>query len=125
MNIPANLKYTKNHEWVKVDGDVAYIGVTDYAQSQLGDVVFIEIDTEGETIEQGETFGTVEAVKTVADLYMPIAGEVLEANPILEDAPESVNNSPYENGWLIKIKPANLADIDELMDADTYKGTIA
>lgn len=124
MNVPANLKYTEDHEWIRVEGDVAYVGVTDYAQSQLGDVVFVEIDTEGETIEKGETFGTIEAVKTVADLYMPITAEVLEANTALEDAPDAVNKSPYEEGWLIKIKPENMADIDEMMDAEAYKATL-
>jgi len=124
MNFPADLKYTKDHEWVKLEGDVATIGITDFAQSELGDVVFVEIETEGETLDAEETFGTVEAVKTVSDLYMPVSGEVVEVNGDLEDAPENVNNDPYGAGWMIKVKVADTSAIDELMDADAYKASI-
>lgn len=124
MNIPENLKYTDDHEWVKVDGDVATIGVTDFAQGQLGDVVFVEIETEGETLSKGETFGTIEAVKTVSDLFMPLDGEVVEINPNLEDAPESVNSDPYGDGWMIKVKLGDASQVDELLDAAAYKATI-
>jgi len=124
MNFPADLKYTKDHEWVKLEGDVATIGITDFAQSELGDVVFVEIETEGETLDSEETFGTVEAVKTVSDLYMPVSGEVFEVNGDLEDAPENVNNDPYGAGWMIKVKVADTSAIDELMDADAYKASI-
>ena len=124
MNFPADLKYTKDHEWVKLEGDVATIGITDFAQSELGDVVFVEIETEGETLDSEETFGTVEAVKTVSDLYMPVSGEVVEVNGDLEDTPENVNNDPYGAGWMIKVKVADTSAIDELMDADAYKASI-
>ena len=124
MNIPADLKYTEDHEWVRVEGDTATVGVTDFAQGELGDVVFVEIETEGEELDKGETFGTVEAVKTVSDLFMPVAGEVIEVNPKLEDTPEIVNEEPYGEGWLIKIKVDNPGDVDELMSADDYKGII-
>lgn len=124
MNFPADLKYTKDHEWVKLEGDVATIGITDFAQGELGDVVFVEIETEGETLDAEETFGTVEAVKTVSDLYMPVSGEVVEVNGELEDAPENVNNDPYGAGWMIKVKVADTSAIDELMDADAYKASI-
>jgi len=124
MNFPADLKYTKDHEWVKLEGDVATIGITDFAQSELGDVVFVEIETEGETLDSEETFGTVEAVKTVSDLYIPVSGEVVEVNGDLEDAPENVNNDPYGAGWMIKVKVADTSAIDELMDADAYKASI-
>jgi glycine cleavage system H protein len=124
MNFPADLKYTKDHEWVKLEGDVATIGITDFAQSELGDIVFVEIETEGETLDSEETFGTVEAVKTVSDLYMPVSGEVVEVNGDLEDAPENVNNDPYGAGWMIKVKVADTSAIDELMDADAYKASI-
>jgi glycine cleavage system H protein len=124
MNFPADLKYTKDHEWVKLEGDVATIGITDFAQSELGDVVFVEIETEGETLDSEETFGTVEAVKTVSDLYMPVSGEVVDVNGDLEDAPENVNNDPYGAGWMIKVKVADTSAIDELMDADAYKASI-
>jgi glycine cleavage system H protein len=124
MNIPSNLKFTDDHEWVKVDGDIATVGITDYAQQQLGDIVFVEIETVGETFDKGETFGTIEAVKTVSDLFMPVAGEVLEVNPNLEDAPETVNSDPYGEGWMIKIKLSDAAQVDELLSADTYKESI-
>ncbi|MEK9600867.1 MAG: glycine cleavage system protein GcvH [Bacteroidota bacterium] len=124
MNFPENLKYTKEHEWVSMDGDVATIGVTEFAQSELGDIVFVEIETEGETLDQNEVFGTIEAVKTVSDLFMPISGEIVAINTDLEDAPESVNESPYENGWMIKIKASDLSEVDGLMDATAYKSLI-
>jgi glycine cleavage system H protein len=124
MNFPENLKYTKEHEWVSMDGDVATIGVTEFAQSELGDIVFVEIETEGETLSQNEVFGTIEAVKTVSDLFMPISGEIVAINTNLEDAPESVNESPYEEGWMVKIKASDMSEIDGLMDADAYKSLI-
>ena len=123
MNFPQELKYTKDHEWVKIDGDIATIGVTDFAQKELGDIVYVEVETIGETIEAGEVFGTVEAVKTVSDLFMPVTGEVLEFNTELESAPEMVNESPYENGWMVKVKLSGDLPSD-LMDADTYKELI-
>ena len=124
MNLPADLKNTKGHEWVKLEGDVVTIGVTDFAQGELGDVVFVEIETEGETLDAEDTFGTVEAVKTVSDLYMPVAGEVIEINTGLEDAPESVNNDPYGDGWMIKVRVNDTADVAALMDVDAYKAAI-
>jgi glycine cleavage system H protein len=124
MNFPENLKYTKEHEWVSIEGDVATIGITEFAQSELGDIVFVEIETEGENLDQNEVFGTIEAVKTVSDLFMPITGEIIAINTQLEDAPESVNESPYENGWMVKIKASDLSQIDDLMDASAYKTLI-
>ena len=124
MNIPENLKYTKDHEWIRVEGDEAYVGITDYAQGELGDIVFIEIETEGEELAKEEVFGTIEAVKTVSDMFMPIAGEVLEVNGKLEDSPEVVNKDAYGDGWLIKIKIANTSEIDELLDAAAYKALL-
>jgi glycine cleavage system H protein len=124
MNVPTNLKYTKDHEWVLIEGDTATVGVTDFAQGELGDVVFVEIETEGETLEQGDTFGTIEAVKTVSDLFMPVGGEVVEVNEKLEDDPEVVNKDPYAGGWLIKIKVSDAAEADALMSADDYKALI-
>ena len=124
MNIPENLKYTKDHEWVKVDGDTATVGITDYAQNELGDIVFIEVETEGETLDKEEVFGTVEAVKTVSDIFMPISGEVVEFNSKLEDSPEIVNKDPYGDGWLIKIKISDKSELDDLLDADKYKELI-
>jgi glycine cleavage system H protein len=121
MNIPADLKYTEDHEWCKVDGDVVTIGVTDFAQSELGDIVFVEVETEGETLDKEEVFGTIEAVKTVSDLFMPIAGEVIEFNEEIEASPELVNDDPYGNGWMIKVKISNPSDLDDLLDADAYK----
>ncbi|MCB0734645.1 MAG: glycine cleavage system protein GcvH [Bacteroidetes bacterium] len=120
MNFPENLKYTKDHEWVSVDGDVATIGITDFAQSELGDVVFVEIETEGDTLSAEDTFGTVEAVKTVSDLYMPVSGEVIEVNADLEGNPESVNSDPYGSGWMIKVKLSDVSELDGLMDAAAY-----
>jgi glycine cleavage system H protein len=124
MNIPENLKYTKEHEWIAIDGDVATIGVTEFAQSELGDIVFVEIETEGETLGKDEVFGTIEAVKTVSDLFMPLSGEVIEINADLEDAPESVNESPYENGWMVKIQMSDSSEVDDLMDAAAYRELI-
>ena len=124
MNFPENLKYTKDHEWVRVEGDVAYVGITEFAQGELGDIVYVEIETEGETIAKEEIFGTVEAVKTVSDLFMPISGKVLEVNAGLEGAPESVNSDPYGNGWMIKLSVDNKAELDELLDETAYKALI-
>ena len=121
MNFPANLKYTKEHEWVAIEGDVATVGITDFAQSELGDIVFVEIETVGQTVGRDEVFGTVEAVKTVSDLFMPISGEILEKNAELDNAPEVLNSDPYQAGWMIKIKIANATEIDSLMSADDYK----
>ena len=121
MNIPADLKYTNDHEWVRVDGDVAQVGVTDFAQGELGDVVFVEIETEGEELDKGEIFGTVEAVKTVSDLLMPVSGEVTEFNEALADEPELVNKDPYGKGWMIKIKITNASEVDDLMSAEEYE----
>lgn len=124
MKIPAELKYTEDHEWVRVEGDTATVGITDFAQGELGDVVFVEIETEGEELEKGETFGTVEAVKTVSDLFMPVSGEVAEVNEALADEPELVNKDPYGKGWMIKIKLKNSSELDELLSADDYKKMI-
>jgi glycine cleavage system H protein len=124
MNVPENLKYTKDHEWIRVEGDVAYVGITDFAQGELGDIVYIEIETEGETLNKDDVFGTVEAVKTVSDLFIPVSGEVLEVNPNLESSPETVNTDPYGEGWMIKIKVSNPAELDELLTADQYKEII-
>lgn len=123
MNIPANLKYTQDDEWVRVEGEFAFVGITDYAQHELGDIVFVDVACEGDTVEAGEAFGSVEAVKTVADLLMPVKGEVVEFNAALEDA-SAINNEPYGAGWIIKIRPENMADIDALMDAEAYKAKI-
>lgn len=124
MNIPSNLKYTKDHEWILVDGDVATIGVTDFAQGQLGDIVFVEIETEGEMLDKEEVFGTIEAVKTVSDAFMPITGEVIEVNGVLADQPDSINKDPYGAGWMIKVKVANPAELDELLTAEQYAALI-
>ncbi len=121
MNIPDNLKYTKDHEWIKTNGDEAIVGVTDYAQNELGDIVFIEVETVGETLDKEETFGTIEAVKTVSDMFMPVSGEVLEFNEDLEQNPEIVNSDPYGKGWIIKIKMSDLSELDGLLDAAAYK----
>eukprot|EP01137_Pigoraptor_chileana_P029562 Opistho-2@1210 len=121
MNFPAELRYTKEHEWVKLEGDIATVGITDFAQSELGDIVYVEIETGGQTLAQDEIFGSVEAVKTVSDLFLPIAGEILEVNEALVNAPELVNSDPFGEGWMIKMKVANIADVEALMDADTYK----
>lgn len=124
MNIPAELKYTKDHEWVRIDGDTATIGITDFAQGELGDIVYVEIETVGETVDQEAVFGTVEAVKTVSDLFMPLAGEVLELNPSLESQPELVNKDPYGDGWMVKVKIADASQVASLLDADAYKALI-
>ena len=121
MSLPKNLKYTKDHEWVRVEGDEAYIGITDFAQGELGDIVFVEIETEGEELSQGDIFGTVEAVKTVSDLFMPIDGEVLEFNNELESSPEVVNEDPYEKGWMIKIKISDSSQLEDLLEATDYQ----
>ena len=124
MNVPAELKYTKEHEWIRVEGEEAYVGITDYAQSQLGDIVFVEVETEGDNLEAGDTFGSIEAVKTVSDLYMPVAGEVLEFNSELEDQPDLVNKDPYGKGWIIKVKIEDEAQLDGLLNADAYRASI-
>lgn len=124
MNLPENLKYTKDHEWIRVEGDEAYVGITDFAQGELGDIVFVEIETEGETLSKGETFGTIEAVKTVSDLFMPVGGEILEFNTALEDAPELVNKDPYGDGWLIKISMTDASELGELLDAPEYQSML-
>jgi glycine cleavage system H protein len=124
MNIPDNLKYTSDHEWMKVDGDEALIGITEFAQKELGDIVFIEVETEGETLEIGDAFGTIEAVKTVSDMFMPVAGEVLAFNEELESNPEIVNKDPYGEGWIVKIKITDTAQLDALLDAFSYKELI-
>lgn len=124
MNIPSNLRYTKDHEWIRVEGNEAFVGITDYAQSELGEIVFIDITTQGETIGQDETFGSIEAVKTVSDLNMPVTGEVLEVNETINDQPELVNNDPYGEGWMIKIRISNAAELDTLLDAAGYEALI-
>lgn len=124
MNIPAELKYTKDHEWVKLDGDIATVGITDFAQKELGDIVYVEVETLDQTLDKDEVFGTVEAVKTVSDLFLPMAGEIVEFNDDLESAPETVNADPYGQGWMIKVKVSNPADFDALLSADAYKQLI-
>ena len=124
MNVPAELKYTKEHEWIRVEGEEAVVGITDYAQSQLGDIVFVECETVGDALEAGETFGTIEAVKTVSDLYLPVAGEVLEFNEEPEGEPELVNKDPYGKGWIVKIKISDETELDGLLNADAYKAII-
>ena len=124
MSVPANLKYTKDHEWVKIEGDIATIGITAFAQSELGDIVFVEVETEGETLAQEEVFGTIEAVKTVSDLFMPVGGEIIEFNTSLEATPEVVNSDPYGAGWMIKVKMSNPSDADHLLDAAAYENLI-
>jgi glycine cleavage system H protein len=121
MNFPSDLRYTKEHEWVKLEGDIATVGITDFAQSELGDIVYVEIETVGQTLAKDEIFGSVEAVKTVSDLFLPIAGEVLEVNAALNDQPELVNTDPFGEGWMIKMKVSNIADVDSLMNVDTYQ----
>ena len=124
MNIPAQLKYTTDHEWVRIEGDMAFIGITDYAQGELGEIVYVDVPTEGETVAAGEVFGSIEAVKTVADLLMPVEGEVVELNAALEDQPELVNNDPYGEGWIIKVKMADPAKVETLMDAAAYSSVL-
>ena len=125
MNIPSNLKYSKDHEWVRVEGDMAYIGITDFAQSELGEIVIVDITTEGETLAREAVFGSIEAVKTVSDLFMPLGGEVSEVNPKLEDNPELVNSDPYGEGWMIKVKMTDPSEVGKLLDAEAYKALIA
>lgn len=125
MSVPADLKYTAEHEWVRVEGDEVVVGVTEFAQGELGDVVFIEIETEGENLAKGDTFGTIEAVKTVSDLYMPLDGEVTKVNPALEDSPELVNSEPFEGGWMVRIKVSDTAQLDDLLDAAAYEALIS
>ncbi len=124
MNIPDKLKYTNDHEWVKIEGEIATVGITDFAQSELGDIVYVEINTIGDIVEKDSVFGTVEAVKTVSDLFMPITGEILEVNSALEESPEIINNEPYESGWIIKIKIEDIDQINQLLDSNAYKNII-
>ena len=124
MNFPQNLKYTNENEWIRVEGDIAYVGITDYAQKQLGDIVFVDIPTVGETLEAGETCGTIEVVKTISDLFLPLAGEIREQNEALEENPELVNKDPYGEGWLIKMKPADASAAEDLLDAEAYKAVV-
>ena len=124
MNLPAELKYTKDHEWVRIEGDVATIGITDFAQSELGDIVYVEVETEGETLDREEVFGTVEAVKTVSDLFMPVTGEIIEFNTALESSPETVNSDAYGEGWMIKVKMTDLSQVADLLDAEAYQAIV-
>jgi len=124
MNIPANLKYTKDHEWVSIEGDIATVGITHFAQKELGDIVYVEVETLDQTLEKDEVFGTVEAVKTVSDLFLPLSGEIIEFNDNLESSPEKVNTDPYGDGWMIKIKISNVDEIDSLLSSDSYKELI-
>jgi len=124
MNIPVNLKYTKDHEWIKLEGDIATVGITDFAQGELGDIVYVDVETEGESLEQEEVFGSVEAVKTVSDLFMPVSGEIIEFNKHLSSKPESINSNPYEDGWIIKIKIKDAKQFDSLLNASEYKAVI-
>lgn len=124
MNIPSELKYTKDHEWVKIEGDTATIGITDFAQGELGDIVYVEVETEGDSLDKEATFGTVEAVKTVSDLFMPISGEIVEFNKSLERTPETVNNDPYGKGWMIKVKISNASEANSLLSAEQYKALV-
>ncbi|ANE52221.1 glycine cleavage system protein GcvH [Flavisolibacter tropicus] len=125
MNFPENLRYTKDHEWIRVEGDVAIIGITDFAQHELGDIVYVEVETIGQSLEAGSVFGTVEAVKTVSDLYLPLAGTITELNPNLNNNPELVNSDPYGEGWMVKMKLNNVADVDTLMDAAAYQSLVS
>lgn len=124
MNTPVELKYTKDHEWVRVEGDIAVVGITDFAQSELGDIVFVDIQSEGDTLSKGDVFGTIEAVKTVADAYMPVSGEVIEVNAELDGAPEKVNGDPYGEGWMVKIKVSDASEFDTLLSAEQYEEII-
>jgi glycine cleavage system H protein len=124
MNIPEELKYTKDHEWIRIDGEILTIGITDFAQSELGDIVYVEVDTLDETLEAEAVFGTVEAVKTVSDLFLPVSGEIIELNEALEDAPEQVNEDPYGAGWIVKVKCSDVSEIESLLDATAYKALI-
>ena len=124
MNVPAELKYTKDHEWIKIDGDTATIGITDFAQGELGDIVYVEVETVDETLEREEVFGTVEAVKTVSDLFLPVSGEILEFNEDLEAEPEKVNEDPYGAGWMVRVKMSDTSEVEDLLDAEAYKELI-
>jgi glycine cleavage system H protein len=124
MNVPEDLLYTKDHEWLRVEGDMAYVGITDFAQGELGDIVFLEIETLGETLNREEVFGTIEAVKTVSDMFMPVSGEILEVNPSLEESPDVVNKDPYGKGWVVKIKITNTDEVNELLTAEKYKALL-
>jgi glycine cleavage system H protein len=124
MNVPVDLLYTKDHEWLRVEGNMGYVGVTDFAQGELGDIVFIEIETVGETLKTQEVFGTIEAVKTVSDMFMPVSGEILEVNPAIEESPAVVNKDPYGNGWMIKIKITNPSEVNELLSAEKYEAML-
>ena len=124
MTVPEDLRYTSDHEWARIDGDIATVGVTDYAQGELGDIVFVEVETEGEQLDAEEVFGTIEAVKTVSDLILPLAGEVIEFNQALEEDPSLINSDPFGDGWIIKLKMSNVADFESLMDADAYRNSI-
>ena len=124
MNIPSELKYTKDHEWIKIEGDIITVGITDFAQGELGDIVYVEVETVDETLEAEEIFGTVEAVKTVSDLFLPVSGEIIEFNELLEDEPEKVNTDPYGEGWMVKVKISDDSQLDSLLDADAYKQLI-
>lgn len=124
MNIPAHLKYTKDHEWVALDGDIATIGITDFAQKELGDIVYVEVETLDQTLDKDEVFGTVEAVKTVSDLFLPLSGEIIEFNESLETAPETVNSDPYGQGWMVKVKVSDASQYEELLSADAYKDLV-
>jgi glycine cleavage system H protein len=124
MNVPVNLLYTKDHEWLRVEGNFGYVGITDFAQGELGDIVFIEIETVGETLNKEEVFGTIEAVKTVSDMFMPVSGEVLEVNPALDELPEVVNKDPYGKGWMVKIKISNPSEVNDLLSAEKYKALL-
>ncbi len=125
MNIPEDLKYTKDHEWIRVEGDVAVVGITEFASQELGDIVFVEVETVSEDLAKEETFGSIEAVKTVSDMFMPVSGNVAEFNEVLEDAPETINNDPYGEGWIIKVNISNISEVDELLDAAAYKDLIS
>ena len=124
MNFPEQLKYTNEHEWIRLDGEFAYVGITDYAQEQLGDIVFVDIPSVGDTLAQGEVFGTIEVVKTISDLFLPVSGEIVEMNGSLEDTPELVNSEPYDKGWIIQVKPSDLSEFDSLLDASAYRNLI-
>ena len=124
MNVPVNLFYSKDHEWLRVEGNIGYVGITDFAQGELGDIVFIEIETLGETLKKEEVFGTIEAVKTVSDMFMPVSGEILEINPALEDSPDLVNKDPYGKGWLVRIKISNSSEVNELLTAEKYSALL-
>jgi glycine cleavage system H protein len=124
MNVPANLKYTKDHEWIRIEGENGYVGVTDFAQGELGDIVFVEIETVGETLKKEEVFGTIEAVKTVSDMFMPVGGEILEMNPAIEETPDVVNKDPYGKGWMVKIRITNPSEINDLLTPEKYKSLV-